>query len=215
MRRAGSSPVTGRPSGAKQQIRGRDHNKGGQVDKLQFNFIATTHRGLEREAVGEVLALLKQIGDASPHVRTTDISGLIVGETLLDPLAVSRKLTQMVDDDPWSLRVLLRFIPVEKVMPAKLDELRSAAKEMAARIGPKESFRVTVEKRHTSLSSEEVVRAVASAVERKVNLERPDWLVLVEIIQSDAGLSVLRPVDIFSAVKVKRGESGLSRAAEG
>jgi len=59
-----------------------------------------------------------------------------------------------------------------------------------------------VEKRHTQLSSREIIEAVASRIERKVRLENPDWIVLVEVLGGLTGISVVRPDQILSLVKV-------------
>jgi tRNA(Ser,Leu) C12 N-acetylase TAN1 len=39
-----------------------------------------------------------------------------------------------------------------------------------------------------------------------VDLEAPDWVVLVEVIRDVAGVSILKPSSVFSSVKAKRGE---------
>jgi tRNA acetyltransferase TAN1 len=109
----------------------------------------------------------------------------------------------MVKDDPWSVRRVLRFIPIERECNAEIEEMVEVVKELAQKIGEKDSFKVVVEKRHSQLSSMDIIRAVAEPVERKVNLENPDWLVLIEIIGPKAGISVLRPKDIFRSLESK------------
>jgi tRNA acetyltransferase TAN1 len=41
-------------------------------------------------------------------------------------------------------------------------------------------------------------------VERTVDLENPDWIILVEVMGNLSGVSVLRPPGIFSSVVEKR-----------
>lgn len=171
---------------------------------MEFNFIATTYKGLEREAVAEVLAVLAKIGDPDATARATEVSGLMVGRTALDATKVPRMLYKMVEGEPWSLRLLLRFIPVEVVVKADLEELAKVASGLARRIGQTESFRVTVEKRHAHIGTKEIIEKVAGVVDRKVDLDDPDWVVLVEVVGEEAGVSVVRPDQVFSSVKAKR-----------
>jgi tRNA acetyltransferase TAN1 len=67
-----------------------------------------------------------------------------------------------------------------------------------------ETFRITVEKRNTSLRSSEIIATVGSEIDNRVDLENPNWIVLVEIIGKLVGISVLRPNEIFSSLIEKR-----------
>jgi tRNA acetyltransferase TAN1 len=67
-----------------------------------------------------------------------------------------------------------------------------------------ETFRITVERRNTSLRSSEIIATVGSEIDNRVDLENPDWIVLVEIIGKLVGISVLRPNEIFSSLIEKR-----------
>lgn len=171
-----------------------------------FNFITTTFKGLEREAARECAALLVKLGDSGPSVWATEVSGLLVGRTSLDGVKAVEGLKGMVADEPWSIRLVLRLIPVDKVTEAKPEAVKAVALELAGRVGAAESFRVTVEKRHNDIPTSEFVKAAASALKQKVDLEAPDWVVLVEVLRDVAGVSVLRPSSIFSSSRAKRGE---------
>jgi tRNA(Ser,Leu) C12 N-acetylase TAN1 len=37
----------------------------------------------------------------------------------------------------------------------------------------------------------------------KVNLDNPNWIILIQIVKMVAGISILRPNQIFSSVKEK------------
>jgi tRNA acetyltransferase TAN1 len=78
--------------------------------------------------------------------------------------------------------------------------MRESIKELSSRIQELQTFRITVEKRHSQISSVDIIHGMASEISRKVDLSNPDWIVLVEVIQNVAGLSVIRPYHIFSVV---------------
>lgn len=169
-----------------------------------FNLIVSTSRFREEEAQDEILDLLDLFGDQDAEAEITEVKGLLVAETSLDPLAVIEGLKKLVSEEPWRVRYILRVIPVEVVVPAELEDIGEAAKALAARIGKKGTFRITVEKRHNTLESMDVIKAIASEIDSKVDLENPEWVVLVEIVAGHAGISVLRPEQMFSAVVEKR-----------
>lgn len=169
-----------------------------------FNLIVSTSRFREEEAQDEILDLLDMFGDSEAEAEITEIKGLLLAETELDPLEVIDSLKELVASEPWQVRYILRVLPIEVVVPTELDAIRRAVKELVGRIG-KDSFRITVEKRHSPLESIDVIKAVAGEIESKVDLENPGWVVLVQILGGQAGISVIRPDQTFSAVIEKRG----------
>jgi tRNA acetyltransferase TAN1 len=171
-----------------------------------FNFIATTFKGLEREVANECFDLLTKFGDESPLVETTGIVGLVVGTTSLDPVGVAGRLRAMVEEEPSSVRLVLRFIPVEEVTGGTPPEVMEKVAALAARIPEGESYRVTVEKRLNETRSQSFIEAAAGVVKRKVDLDHPDWVVLIEVVRDVAGVSVIRPGSVFSNLKTKRGD---------
>lgn len=178
------------------------NNEVGQV----FNLLVTTYRRKENEASSELFALLTSMGDRSPDIWLTHVSGLVAVKTSLDAAQVISEVANVVSSDPWKLRFILRLIPVERIVVSRLDTVQKAVREMAERIPRDETFRVTVEKRLTDLSQSAIVQAAAEVVDRKVNLDHPDWIVLIEVIGNVAGVSVLRPDQILSVLRKKRGD---------
>ncbi|MDQ3884427.1 MAG: THUMP domain-containing protein [Thermoproteota archaeon] len=168
-----------------------------------FNLIVSTYRFREKDAQDEILEILEIFGDPQPRSQDIEIKGLLVAQTSLDPIAVIDKLRELVAFESWKLRYVLRVLPVQVVIPSELDSIAKATRDIAPRIG-NETFRVTVEKRHSSLSSMEIVKAIASQVSNKVDLENPSWVIMVQILGRLTGLSVLRPTQIFSSVVEKR-----------
>jgi len=169
-----------------------------------FNLLATTYRGDESRGCAELWMLLKEMGDPRPMVDWSGVYGLIVGKTVLDPVKTIEGFREVLAQRPEAFQALIRVIPVEVVVPADVDKMREAVMGLSGRIGEGESFRVTVEKRWTSLRSREIIEAVAEGIDRRVDLENPDWVVLIEIIGKYAGVSVIRPSGILHVLKERR-----------
>ncbi len=169
-----------------------------------FNLLATTSRGNERPMCNEMLFLLKEaLGDAEAETSKTKIRGLIVAKTKLDPVAVIEKLRVILNERPYEFRYALRIVPIERVVPTDLEEIKRVTQELAARIGEQETFRVTVEKRFTALHSKDIIEAAASDINRKADLENPDRILVIEVLGALTGISLLKPSDILSVIKEK------------
>jgi tRNA acetyltransferase TAN1 len=169
-----------------------------------FNLLATTSRGNEKQTCYELLYLLKEeLGDPAPVVDKTGIRGLVAAKTAFDPCEVIQKFRAVLQDRPYEFRYALRIIPAKRVVPTALDEVKRVAAELAANIGENETFRVTVEKRFTSLHSKDFIEAVATGIDRKVDLENPDKILLIEVVGGLTGMSLIKPNDVLAVVKEK------------
>jgi len=102
------------------------------------------------------------------------------------------------------VRFILRIIPVDKVVDTKVEEIVKAVKELAPAIGPGETFRITIEARDSPYSDKELIDSLADAVDRDVDLDTPDKVVLLEIFGEYSGVSVISPNEIVSIQKLKR-----------
>ncbi|HLE74982.1 MAG TPA: THUMP domain-containing protein [Candidatus Bathyarchaeia archaeon] len=152
----------------------------------------------------EMLYLLKEeIGDVAATVNKTGVRGLIAAKTTLDPYKVIEKFRAILQERPYEFRYALRIIPIEKVVRTDLEEIKRAATELAAKIGENEAFRVTVEKRFTSIHSRDFIEAAAADIQRKADMENPDKILLIEVIGGLTGMSLIKPSDILAVVKEK------------
>ena len=169
-----------------------------------FNLIITTLRSTERQACSEMNYLLKdELGDPNPLIEKTGIRGLLVAKVSLDPLVVIEKLRKMILEFPYRLRYILRVIPIQKVVETNLDEIRRVSLELGKKIGEDSSFRVTIEKRFTSFHSRDLIEAAASEIKRKINLSKPDNILLIEVLGELTGISLIKPHDILAVTKEK------------
>ena len=169
-----------------------------------FNLLISSARGNETEANHEIRYLLGELGDKSATTDYAPVSGLTVAKTILDPLKAVPKLRPVLKYRPWQFRYILKVKPVEEVVPCDISSIGTAVVNRAERVGRDETFRVSVEKRQSRVSSREIIDAVASKVPRKVELRNPDKIVLIEIIGRMAGVSVISPGDILGIEKEKR-----------
>lgn len=169
-----------------------------------FNLIVTTSRGNERAMIHELSFLLKEeLGDAEAKASTTMVRGLIVGKTSLDPLEVIGKFRAILNERPYMFRYALRIVPIQRVVPTDFEAIKTAAAELASKMGKEDSFRVTVAKRFTEVHSKDLIEAAVGGIPNKVDLHNPNWILQVEVIGHLTGVSLLRPGDVLAVVKEK------------
>jgi len=169
-----------------------------------MNLIITCARHLEPETQEELTDILREYGDAEAIVSITKISGILTAETNLEPIEIVRKIKEMILDEPWSIRYCLRIIPIQKVIETKIEEIEKTATEMSEQIAEEETYRISIEKRNSDLSSQEIISKIANKIKNKVSLEFADKILLIEILGNKTGLSILKKSDILSIEKTKR-----------
>lgn len=170
----------------------------------KFNLIVTTLRGQENLAAIELEDLLRYLGDEFPEVSVTNVAGLLTARTSLDPLDVVERVRKVMEDEPWRVGNLMRLIPVEEVVESDVEKISEAVERLSLKIPEGASFRITIEKRHTSLSSSDIIESAAKKINRRVDLKNPDWIVLIEVVGAYTGVSVLRPDQIISLAKMRK-----------
>jgi len=163
----------------------------------------TSAKGLEARASAEFKEIALLSGIRKLTIDRSAYDGVIEVD-VENPKALMSFITEFVRSEPFKVRYIMRIIPVDRVVDTKLEGIVRAVKELAAAIGPGETFRITIEARDSPYKEKELIDAIADAVDRKVNLESPDKVVLLQVFGEYAGISVISPHDIISIQKLKR-----------
>lgn len=166
----------------------------------RFNIIVTTQRGNERNCMRELTTIS---GEDSIRFFRTGFPGLLKCEVQPDPVEFCRALAAKLAEDPWRARFVQKVTPIQEVARAEVQEIRAVVRRLSGAIPDGASFRITVNKRGSEISSSELIREVAREIERRVDLENPDWIVDIELIRDLAGISVIRPSDVVSVTNMQ------------
>jgi len=172
-----------------------------------LNLIITCARHLEPETKEEIDKLLTDFGDTESQIVITNMSGILTVKTKLDPVEVVRKISKIIEDEPWSVRYCLRIIPIQKLTKTSVDEIEKSVDDIINQIKKEESYRISIEKRNSSISSQELITKIANKIKNKVSLENPDKIIQIEILGGNTGISILRRGEILSVEKIKRSMS--------
>ena len=169
-----------------------------------MNLIITCARHLESETRQELIDILEKIGDSEPKITITNISGILTAETKLDSIEVVKKIKEMLLDEPWTIRYCLRIIPIQKVTETKIESIEDGISGLIELISNGESYRISIEKRNSDISSQELISRIAKKIKNKVSLEFPDKIILIEVLGNKTGIAIIKKADILSVEKTKR-----------
>jgi tRNA acetyltransferase TAN1 len=172
-----------------------------------MNLIITCARHLEPETEDELRDILEGFGDLDANIIITNMSGILTAETKLDPVDVVKKMKEMLLDEPWSIRYCLRIIPIQNIVDTKIEEIEEIISENSNKILDNETYRISIEKRNSDISSQEIISKIADKIKNKVSLDFPDRIILIEILGNKTGVSILKKSDILSVEKTKRSMS--------
>ena len=169
-----------------------------------MNLVVTCGRNLESEAEIEIKKILEENASEESEILKTGMRGILTVETKMDSLKFIDYVKKKINEEPWSIRYCLRIIPIQHVTVTSLAEIEQSVENLKDIIQKDDSYRITVEKRNSDISSIEIISTIAKIIPNKVSLENPDWIIQIEIFGNKTGISILKKNTIFSLEKAKR-----------
>ena len=169
-----------------------------------MNLLVTCARNLETETKNEIGKILDEIGDQESEVLNIGMRGILMVNTSIEPSKIIDWVKDKVVEEPWLIRYCLRMIPIQSVTETDMSKITNDVIKLKDVIQQNDSYRITIEKRNTGMSSTEIITEIAKIFPNKVSLNQPDWIVLIEILGNKTGISILKENEIFSLDKAKR-----------
>ena len=169
-----------------------------------MNLLVTCARNLEIETKNEIGKILDEIGDQESEVLNVGMRGILMVNTSIEPSKIIDWVKDKVVEEPWLIRYCLRMIPIQSVTETDMSKITKDVIKLKDVIQQNDSYRITIEKRNTDMSSTEIITEIAKIFPNKVSLNQPDWIVLIEILGNKTGISILKENEIFSLDKAKR-----------
>ena len=169
-----------------------------------MNLIITCARNLELETKNEIRKIFDGLGEQEPEILNVGMRGILMVNTIIEPSKIISWVKNKIVEEPWLIRYCLRIIPIQSIAETEIDKIKQHVSELKDRIQKNDSYRITIEKRNTSISSNEIIAEIAKIFPNKVSLNQPDWIILIEILGNKTGISVLKDDELFSLDKSKR-----------
>ncbi len=168
-----------------------------------FNLLVSCSWSAYRKAKKEILQVLGLLGDEQPFVKPTLAQGIIGVKTSLDPKQVVKELQKLFNDGQFVFEYTFKWVPLGVWTFSDIESMKEAVVRLRDKIQPGERWRITLEKRRYTLHHKiDIIRELAELIDEKVDLEKPDKILRVDIIGKYAGFSVLSPRDVFSTTKM-------------
>lgn len=169
------------------------------IDK--FNLIVSTGTDFEIQAESELWFNLLSVGDKSPIIFKSEISGIILAYSSIDPKILINYLHDiLVYKNPNYCQFIQKIIPIHEVTTSEVNSIRESSLKLIKNHPyciPNSEYRITIRKRRTKLESKELIDAIADSLKFKVNLQNYNWRLQIEIIGNYTGLAILRDSDVL------------------
>ena len=169
-----------------------------------MNLLVTCARNLEIETKNEIGKILDEIDGQESEVLNVGMRGILMVNTNIEPSKIINWVKDKVVEAPWLIRYCLRMIPIQSVTETEMSKITKEVIKLKDVIQQNDSYRITIEKRNTDMSSTEIITEIAKIFPNKVSLNQPDWIILIEILGDKTGISILKENEIFSLDKAKR-----------
>ena len=152
----------------------------------------------------EIEKILDDLGDQQSEILNVGMRGILMVNTNIEPSKIIDWVKDKVVEEPWLIRYCLRMIPIQSVTETDMSKITKDVIKLKDVIQQNDSYRITIEKRNTDMSSTEIITEIAKIFPNKVSLNQPDWIILIEILGDKTGISILKENEIFSLDKAKR-----------
>ena len=169
-----------------------------------MNLLVTCARNLETETKNEIGKILDEIGDLESEILNVGMRGILMVNTNIESSKIITWVKDKVVEEPWFIRYCLRMIPIQTITETEMSKITENVTELKNVIKQNDSYRITIEKRNTDMSSTEIITEIAKIFPNEVSLNQPDWVILIEILGDKTGISILKDSEMFSLDKAKR-----------
>lgn len=167
-----------------------------------YNLLVSYRFNEFQQAKDEIFNLLVELGDSDPVVQKTDVKGIIGVKTKLKSREVISKIRQLFHSDAQKVQHAVKWVPVDNWSDSELETMLQTVKKIKDQINEDETWAMDLEKRkYPAHHVYQIVTKLAEPFSQKVDLKKPDKYLRVDIIGEQAGISVLKPEEIFSVAR--------------
>lgn len=167
-----------------------------------YNLLVSYRFNEFQQAREEIQKLLKDIGDPDPIVQKTDVKGIIGVRTNIASRDVIASIRNIFREDHQRVQHAVKWVPVDIWSSSELDTMVETVKTIRDQVGQNETWAMDLEKRkYPAHHVYQIVTRLAEPFSQKVDLKKPDKYLRVDIIGEQAGISILKPEEIFSVAR--------------
>ena len=169
---------------------------------VEANLIITydhAHAGSAKEEVDKVL---KEIKQKAKHLKQ-DVDG-IFNLRVKDAKKIVQQLLKIYRKKKGLFDKTFHWVPIDKWCKATIAEMQKEIKKFNKIIKDKEKWKMDLGKRHTEKHERDLIIKLTEVINKpKVDLEKPDKIIKVEIIGNKAGIALLGKDELLNIPKLK------------
>ena len=153
----------------------------------------------ETNAKAELWFALLICGDKYPIISDLEFQGLITALTNQNEYIIVEEFKKILEKDPFFFNYILKIVPVQFVCGTDITQITRIVKENCSKyIKKHQSFRIKINRRKNKLINRDtLIDSVAKIIENPVDLENPDKIIRIEILDNICGISFLKKGDIL------------------
>ncbi len=153
----------------------------------------------ETDAKAELWFVLLICGDKYSVISNLEYQGLITAFTNLPELEIIKKIKEILEKDPNFFKYVLKIVPIQFICETDLELIKKIVKEnYSTYIERQDSFRITLKRRKNKLIERDaLIETVANLLNNPVDLENPDKIIRIELLDTVCGISFLEQGDII------------------
>lgn len=149
----------------------------------------------------EEISMALQAQERELNFKESGFPNVILIDLNMDPY----QAVDLLRNNPTT--VISKVVPIEAVARTRLDTILEKVLILAGeKLSPENSFRVICDLRGRKYinSPQDLIEVVSTELSEKlngrINEKNPEWVVQLEVIGENTGLSVLRPGDILKKI---------------
>ena len=97
---------------------------------MNFNLLVTTYRHREYDAVDELNVILQRFNIDVEMIEIQNVSGIILALANLNPFDLITKFKELLTEEPWQFRYILRVIPIERALYTDLKNIEREVRQL-------------------------------------------------------------------------------------
>jgi len=145
--------------------------------------------------------IAERMGDIKEKAKVLKIEGGLAEISVSDNRKVLKALEKLSKKKD-KFNYTKKWIPIDKWTKAKIPEMQKAVKEAIKGLKEKEKWKMDLSKHRADISERELIIKLTDVIENQnVDLEKPDKIVKVEIVENKAGIALLDKDGILNVAK--------------
>lgn len=170
---------------------------------VEANLIVSYDPSHAGSAKQEVENVLKEIKHNFKHLKQ-DIDGLF-NLRVKDARKTVKSLAKLCGKKPEFFEKTFHWTPIDKWCKSTVKDMQNVVKKFEKDIKKTEKWKMELDrKHHKGGDTIELILKLTEAVNKpKVDLEKPEKIIKVEIVGNKAGLALLKADELLNTIKAK------------